>query len=128
MEVKRFLGDLELSSAEINALRRQGFVSPERRRGRLIYKLRFRAPGGKRQQVRYLTNNPAVAEAVRQELAELQRVRKLDRQLGSLAREIGRKLGQVKEKLQLPLAPAGYHFHGRAIRRRRVAMTEDQSE
>jgi hypothetical protein len=110
---------LDLTAEEMTALRRQGFVSQERRHGRMFFKLRFRMPTGK-QCVRYLGTDPAVAEEVQQELFEMQMVRRMNRELAKLVRKAGQKLQSSKETLGPALAKAGYHFHGLSVRRKRV--------
>jgi hypothetical protein len=107
--------------AEMAAVRRQGFISRERRRGQIVFKLRFRMPPEGKQCVRYLGNDPFVAEAMRHELVEIQRIRRLDRELAKLNRQIGRKVRSGKEKIVSKLEQAGYHFHGSVIRRKRVS-------
>lgn len=55
------IDDLQLTAEERDALTKQGFVSVEERAsGRRYFKLRFRVGG--EQKVRYLRNNPEVAE------------------------------------------------------------------
>ena len=120
VEEVRLLAGRGLTAAELAALRRQGFISRERRRGQVVFKLRFRMPPEGKQCVRYLGCDPVVAEAMRQELAEIQRIRRLDRDLGELNRQIGRKLRSGKERIVAQLEQAGYRFHGSTIRRRRV--------
>ena len=116
MEETPLLSRLGLSVEEIAALRRQGFVSRDQRRGRTLFKLRFRMPSDGRQYVRYLGGDPAVAEAVRQELAQIQRVRRLDLELGKLRRKIAESL-RCRWKCAAPqFKPLGCHFHGRTIR------------
>ena len=66
------INKLDLTAEEMAALRRQGFVCRERRRGRVFFKLRFRMPTGM-QCVCYLGADPAVAEEVQTELLEMQK-------------------------------------------------------
>ena len=110
---------LDLTTEEMTALRRQGFVSREHRRGRVFYKVRFRMPTG-RQRVRYLGADPAVAEEVQKELFEMQTGRCMNRELKKLVKEAGQRLQSSKETLAPALAEAGYHFHGLSVRRKRV--------
>ncbi|MCY2994862.1 MAG: hypothetical protein NTY19_44425 [Planctomycetota bacterium] len=116
----RRIEELDLTTEELGALRRQGFVAREERRGREVFKLRFRMPSGK-QCVRYLGTDPALAEELQAELGEMQAARRLDRELGRLMKEIGELLQSSKEQLAPLLAEAGYHFHGLSIRRKQVA-------
>ncbi len=113
------INKLDLTAEEMAALRRQGFVSRERRRGRVFFKLRFRMPTGM-QCVRYLGADPAVAEEVQTELLEVQRARHLHLQLGKLAKEAGQRLKSGKAAIAPMLAEAGYHFHGLSVRQKRV--------
>ena len=115
------LARLGLTAEELQAVRRQGFVAREHRRGQLVFKLRFRMPPAGKQHVRCLGSDTAVAEAVRQELAQIQRPRHLDLQLGKLRPQIGQKLRSDKARLAVQLEQAGYYFHGLAVRRRRLA-------
>jgi hypothetical protein len=115
----RHIETLDLTTEEMAALRRQGFVSQEHRRGRVFFKLRFRLSPG-RQCVRYLGSDPAVAEEVRKELLEMQMARSMNRELSKLAKEAGQKLQSSKETLAPALAEAGYHFHGLSVRRKRI--------
>jgi hypothetical protein len=101
-----------------DALRRQGHVAAERRaRGRPVYKLRFRIPG--RQIVRYLGTDPALAEEVRQELAQLQRPRRVERQLRRLRQEAATALREAKAASEPLLNARGLRYHGYALRRPR---------
>lgn len=113
------LSSIGLNAEEFAALRRQGFVSQENRRGRAYYRLRFRMPSGK-QCMRYLGHDPAVAKQAEEELAQLQADRRVDLELGKLIRQAGQKLRATKVKLTPQLEQAGYHFHGLAIRQLRV--------
>jgi hypothetical protein len=121
MEEAPLLSELGLSAEEIAALRRQGFVSREQRRGRTLFKLRYRMPPDGKQCVRYLGSDPSVAQAVRLELAQMQRVRKLDLELGKLRRRIPAGLRRRWKSAAPRLKPLGYHFHGFMIRQVRVA-------
>jgi hypothetical protein len=121
------LPELGLTADEIAALRRQGFVSRERRgHGHVRYKLRFRH-GGK-QHVRYLGQDPQVADRVRQELASLQAATRLDRHLGRLLHEVTPLLRSVKTRLEPVLQDAGYRFHGLSIRRKQSMPAASANE
>ena len=121
MEEVRLLDRLRLTAADLAAIRRQGSISREQRRGKVVFKLRFRMPPDGKQCVRYLGGDPVVAEAMRQLLDHIQKIRRLDRELGQLNRQIRRKLRSGKEEITPQLEQAGYHFHGSAIRRKRVS-------
>lgn len=121
MEETPLLSGLGLSVEEIAALRRQGFVSREQRRGRTLFKLRYRMPPDGKQCVRYLGSDPGVAEAVRLELTQLQRVRKLDLELGKFKKRIAEGLRRKWKSAAPQFEPIGYHFHGLMIRQVRVA-------
>jgi hypothetical protein len=110
------LAALGLGEGELDALRRQGFVSREMRRGRTYFKLRFRMEPDGRQSVRYIGTDPAAADEVEQELAQLQRPRLIDRDLSKISQQIGLALKAVKADLMPHLEPAGYRFHGLAVR------------
>jgi hypothetical protein len=113
------LGLLDLTEADYQALRQQGFVSAERRgpSGVPYYRLRWRMRG--RQQVRGLGRLPAVADRVRQELAALQDARRAERQLRRAFRTARALFREAKGRLKGPLAERGIHFHGYETRRRR---------
>jgi hypothetical protein len=113
------LDKLDLNAEERAALQRQGFVSHERRRGCVFFRLRFRLSKGK-QCVRYLGSDPLIAAEVHEEVARLQAARRIGRELGKLIKETGRKLKSGKERMTPILAAAEYHFHGLSIRRKRV--------
>ena len=115
-----YIDKLNLTPEEMAALRRQGCVSRERRRGRALFKLRFRMPPGK-QCVRYLGFDPAAAEVVQKEVCALQTARRMNRELSKLVKEAGRKLQSSKATLAPALAEAGYYFHGRSVRRKRAS-------
>lgn len=113
------LFQLGLSEEEFAALRRQGFVSRERRCGRTYYRLRFRMPSGK-QCTRYLGSDSVTAEQTEDELAQLQAARRVDLELGKLASQAGQKLRASRQRLAGQLKKAGYHFHGLAVRKQRI--------
>src|SRR5208283_858688 len=81
---------LGLTAEELAALKAQGFVSCESRRGQVFFKLRFRING--KQRVCYLGKDLAVVEQVQEWLAEVQAVRKTEIEGGRLVREAGQKL------------------------------------
>ena len=111
------LAQLGLSTAELEVLRRQGFVSRECRGGRWLYKLRFRVDG--RQVTRYVGTNAREAAEVQQGLMQWQGKRHLDLELGRLARQTGRELRRAKQKLKEQMAERGLGFHGLVVRRAR---------
>jgi hypothetical protein len=107
-----------LSTEELNALGRQGFVSREDRGGgRVTYKLRFRLGG--RQHVRYLGADGELVEQVRELLLRLQRATRQARELRDMRRQARRGLRAAKARLAPLLGERGYHFHGLAVRKRR---------
>jgi hypothetical protein len=114
------LAAIGLTDDELAALRRQGFVSHETRRSRACFKLRFRTQPDGRQSVRYIGTDPVVAHEVEQELAQLQRPRLIDRDLGKIAQQTGQAIKAAKANLMPHLEPAGYRFHGLAVRRKRA--------
>lgn len=110
------LSDLCLSERELRCLRRQGTVCRERRRGGIVFKLRFRMEDG-RQQVRYIGKDSNVVAVIRRELQELQRHRHEVTNLRRLDAEARRLLRQIKEDSRQTLANHGLHYHGFAIRK-----------
>ena len=108
-----------LPAEHLDALRGQGFVAGEIRRGRPIYKLRYRFGG--RQVVRSLGAEPRRAEAVRGELERLQRNRRTERDLNRLVRRARERLRTAKRESAPLLAELGLAFRGMEIRRPRSA-------
>ena len=109
---------LGCSTAEIAALKRQGFLSHERRAmGAAIYKLRFRFAG--RQQVRYVGTDRSASEIVRHALQILQHGRRARRQIRMACAAAAWALRRAKRQLAPLVEQAGLKFHGRAIRRPR---------
>ena len=85
------LAELGLDSADVAALRGQGFVSREvRGGGRIVYKLRFRLD--RRQRVMCLGADDELARRVTQTLSRLQRPRRKAMAIGRLHREAARLL------------------------------------
>lgn len=112
------LSALSLNAEELAALAEQGFVAEERRSGdRVYYKLRFRT--GKKQHVRYLGNDAAVANRVRAELLQLQASGRRRRALMKLARTASQTLREAKQHLEPLFLDAGFAFHGLAVRQTR---------
>jgi hypothetical protein len=117
------LAALKLSDRELAALRRQGTVSAERRGNTTIYKLRFRMNG--RQQMRYLGIHERLANSVEAELDVLQREVRLQRRRAALGRAASNQLKSAKLTLQPLLESRGFHFHGLAVRKRRVSTSTE---
>jgi hypothetical protein len=115
------LAGLALGLEERQALSQQGFVSVETRGSRRYFKLRFRLAG--KQCVRYLGNDPALAERVLQELYRLQNGRRLKRELCGLMRIAAKSIRGAKQRLAPLLPEAGYAFHGLSIRKQRNLAT-----
>jgi hypothetical protein len=111
------LSKLNLTKIEHEALRRNGFVSAEQRRHRLIYKLRFRLNG--RQCVRSLGSDPLQVDEFANWLREWQRQRRAELQARHLANLVNHQLRAAKGYLQPLVERAGFIYHGRAIRRPR---------
>jgi hypothetical protein len=109
------LGGLGLSSDELTALARQGFIRSEMRGSKKTFRLRYRVNG--RQRVRYVSpNNVAALEA---ELASWQRQVRARRKLNGLS-ALARMMLAHRKTVLAPLVDArGYHFHGHQIRRLR---------
>ncbi len=113
----RRLADLSLTVQEYRALRCQGTVCSEHRRGNVYFRLRFRRADG-RQCVRYLGSDPAVAETIRREVHDLQRHRRHMANLQRRDKEVRKLLRQVKQNLANAIEVFGFHWHGFEIRRR----------
>ncbi len=109
------LGSLGLPENVHQALARQGFVAAEfrgegsTRRGP-YYKLRWRE--GRRQRVKYLGRDPALAERIRAAVEYLQRPRRLIRMALRLIVEARRGLRRAKDSLQSRAATCGRKYHG----------------
>jgi hypothetical protein len=95
-------------------------VCQDRRRDKIYYKLRFRLGGN--QHVRYI-GNIEMARAVEAGLLVLQQNVQRRRQLTALARAGSHQLRHAKQVLQPLLEIQGFHFHGQAIRKRRVTRS-----
>jgi hypothetical protein len=106
---------LRLGQEDLIALSQQGIISPERMRGPIRHKLRFRRSG--RQVVRYI--RPTDIDRVRAELSELQAARRLNKELSQLNRLARQVLRDSKTQLQPLINELGFRFHGREIRRPR---------
>jgi hypothetical protein len=111
------LSRLRLTSADINELAHQGFLSVETRGKRIIHKLRFRR--GNQQVVRSL-GDAAEAAVVKTELDRLQSRRRICRELATFERAARRLLGDAKAQLKTLIAAHGLKFHGRDVRRPRL--------
>ena len=116
-ETMHYLSILNLSPADFDALRLQGFVSREIRHGRICFRLRFRRHG--RQVAIGLGAELWLAERIGEELAELQVNRRLALQQARLIQAARRLLRRSKRALEPALRNAGYRFHGYEIRRPR---------
>ncbi len=113
------LQGLRLTSVELQALARQGFVACESRGARGPYfKLRFRV--GSNQVVRGLGWDADFAAEVQAAICELQQPRRRQLDMARLIAEAAQALRATKHTLREPLAELGLHFHGQAIRRTRV--------
>ncbi len=111
------LSELDLMPNELAAIKRQGVIRGETRRGRTFFKLRFRLHG--KVHVRYLGRDPDVVSRARLELAELQAARRVDLALRRLGCEVGPLLRAAKKKLVPLLEEASFEFHGMAVRKRK---------
>lgn len=110
---------LPIPSAEQDALKQQGFVAAEYRKGRGPYfKLRYRFRG--HQRVMYLGTDEQLANQVSQELGQMQADRRRDRKLARLTTEARVVLRESKRRLQVELDRHGLTFHGHAIRRSKL--------
>jgi hypothetical protein len=111
------LRSLQLTEPAFASLRTQGFVSAERRAGKLNFKLRYRHNG--RQHVRGLGHDRRSAEAIKGELLVLQREVHAQRKFAQLARMARKLRKSSKTTLHALLEENGFHFHGQAIRKQR---------
>lgn len=109
------LSRLGLSDNELSALTRQGSVLGERRGAKTVFRLRFRVDG--RQRVRYVSSQDV--DALKVELASLQKAVRARRRLTDVATFARQLLRQRKSTLAPQLEERGYHFHGHSIRRYR---------
>jgi hypothetical protein len=117
-QAPRCLADLRLTSEDLAALTRQGFVAEELRGQRgPLFKLRFRRQG--KQRVRYVGQDPDSARQIQQELANLQAGRRQEQELARLNAKARRLLRETKASLTETVEASGHHFHGQALRRRR---------
>jgi hypothetical protein len=119
------LAALALAPEDLESLRKQGSVCREYRRGRSIYKLRFRRGG--RQVARYLGTDPFTAAAIAGELHAWQSERRQFLELRRLDAQARRLLRETKHRLEQDLLSLGYHFHGleiRAIKPDRTTLKE----
>jgi POTRA domain TamA domain 1 len=107
-----------LTPADVDALRRHGFVAGERRRsGAMSYKLRWRILG--RQRVRYLGSDPEIAAAVTAALATLQTPDRAGRELDRSLSRTRAELRKLRARSAAALNAIGYYWHGFSIRRTR---------
>jgi len=121
------LAEIGIGLAEFAALRRQGFVSAERRGPRLvIYKLRYRVKG--RQRVRYIGSDAIWARQVQEALSRWQEERRLTLDVARLCKDAARQLAKSKRRLEPLLTGRGFHFHGRAIRSFAAAQDADNKQ
>jgi hypothetical protein len=118
------LAQLRLTPGDFALLRRQGFVSCERRGARQVFKVRFRREG--RQVVWRIGSDPAFAAEVRRELEALQVQRRRTREFRRLARLGRQALRDSKRVLAPVLAQDGFYFHGLAVRLRRRPKTSSE--
>lgn len=108
------LASLRLNDTDLAELSHQGFISREKRGGRIYYKLRFRCHG--KQVVRYIGHTQRAA-AVEGELLDLQSETIARRKLNAVVKVGNRMLRDSKTQLEPILASHGFAFHGLSIRR-----------
>ncbi len=114
----RALMGLGISIAELEVLRRSGYIERDRRRNNQAYwRLRFRHC--RRNRTVYIGNDLPVLEQVRLELRTLQIRRRQNRELAHAVHLAKRALSSAKAQLAPQLAGIGYRFHGHVIRKRR---------
>ena len=113
---------LGLSDEELHALRSCGWVRRTARgRQSQIFELVYRF--NDRQRRRYLGTDAALANTIRAALNDWQRDRNGRLELQRAVRQAGDQLRASKNRLTEPLAAAGYHFHGRTIRKFRTTTS-----
>ena len=105
---------LRLTAEDLEVLKHQGTVQPERRGNRRRHKLRFRR-GGK--QVVRCIGGEQKANQIREELARWQALHRKTRRLARLAKKARRVLRESKRFLEPHLAKHGYRYYGLEIRR-----------
>jgi hypothetical protein len=110
------LAALRLTDDDLDGLSYQGFVCREQRGHLVFFKLRFRR--ARRQIVRYV-RNAQHAEDVCAELRRLQADRRMDLQLGRIAKLACRMLREGKCQLEPIVQAEQMTFHGLALRRPR---------
>ena len=106
-----------LDAEQLDAVRRQGFISRETRGRLTIFKLRFLLHG--KQRVKYLGTDEQRVAAIQAALNKLQEGRVLDRRLRDLNQQARERLKESKQRLLPLMAGSGWRFHGRVIRRMR---------
>jgi hypothetical protein len=112
------LSALTLSAEELAAVQRGGSVSrkPRGRHG-FVFLLRFQLNG--KQKAAYVGTDPALAKKIQAAIEDLQRPRKLLQRLRKRIQEVRQYLASIKPLMEPHVLAAGYHFHGRTIRRLR---------
>ena len=88
----------------------------------MIHKLRFRVEG--RQRAIYLRADDEFVARIKTEIADFQSPHRKSRELRRLEAEARQCLRKVKAHLEPQLLPAGFHFHGHAIRRMRPSASD----
>lgn len=117
---------LGLESADLSALRRQGFVVAEPRGpGPPLYKLRFRVNG--QQRVKSLGRDPLRAAAIRSALADWQTPHHKKRKSRQLPQRVLQALRSAKQQLEPVLATVGLRFHGFSFRKTHPRKTDVDS-
>jgi hypothetical protein len=103
----------------MTALRTQGFVAVEWRRGTCIYKLRFRV--AHRQRVLYLGTDSdrvaAISNALRDWQSTTDERRAAWRQMACVLRQASDALQQHRQQMTPWLEQTGHHWHGRKVRK-----------
>jgi hypothetical protein len=104
---------LRLATGDLDELRKQGFLSMERRGNLTVHKLRFRRGG---RQVARSIGDAAKAAAVKTELDSLQSRRQICREVATFDRAARRLLRDMKTQLEPLVIAYGWKFHGRVVR------------
>jgi hypothetical protein len=110
------LAGLRINDSDLAALAIQGHVTREQCRALEVFKLRFRRQ--RQQVVRYIGDRER-ARIIRDELDRLQFERRLQLELGRIAKQAAQMLRKGKRCLEPIMMTSGFRFHGHALRRTR---------
>lgn len=115
---------LRLTQEELCAIRHTGYIIAEQRGRKVRYRLRFRI--GPRLHSRCLGSDPATVAHLRAALAQLRAETEAWRAVAEILRRGARFIKQISVHFTPALEDAGYHLHGRTVRRKRLASSIQQ--